>query len=235
MNVVSVMAHQDDELICLGTMLKMQSRGAALHFIVLTDGSGGMVQAPAMGRAEAAAIRDREMRALAEKCGATYQCLGERDEYLYDTPDVRDRLINAIRAAAADLIFTHFSPDYSVDHMTVNTLVRQCAMQAPFPMIETEAPPIAKTPAVFLGEPSGYFDFEPTHYVDITDVFECKIELVLYHRSQDEAFRATFGKGLDDWVREMGRVRGSQVQVEFAEAFRPMFARGLVKPHSILP
>ncbi|NIN10571.1 MAG: PIG-L family deacetylase, partial [Gemmatimonadales bacterium] len=67
MNVVSVMAHQDDELMCLGTMLKMQQRGDALHFVCLTDGSGGMVQAPDMPRAEAAAIRDQEMRDLAAR------------------------------------------------------------------------------------------------------------------------------------------------------------------------
>ena len=63
MNVVSVMAHQDDELVCLGTMLKMQARGDALHFICLTDGCGGMVQAPEMTRGEAAAVRDRESTA----------------------------------------------------------------------------------------------------------------------------------------------------------------------------
>ena len=38
MNVVSVMAHQDDELMCLGTMLKMKARGDSLHFICLTGG-----------------------------------------------------------------------------------------------------------------------------------------------------------------------------------------------------
>jgi len=59
MNVVSVMAHQDDELMCLGTMLKMQERGDKLHFICVTDGNGGMVQSPDMPRDKAAAVRDR--------------------------------------------------------------------------------------------------------------------------------------------------------------------------------
>lgn len=35
MNVVSVMAHQDDELMCLGTMIKMKKQGYKLHFICL--------------------------------------------------------------------------------------------------------------------------------------------------------------------------------------------------------
>ena len=235
MNVVSVMAHQDDELVCLGTMLKMQEAGHSLHFVCLTDGSGGMVHAPLMPRGEAAAVRDREMRALAESVHGTYHCLMERDEYLYDTPDVRDRLIEALRICSADVVFTHFSPDYNVDHMTTNVLVRQAAMQAAFPMVRTEAKPLSAPPAVFLVEPSGGFEFEPTHYVDVTKQIPRKMELSLLHRSQDDAFRSGLNKGLDEWILENTRYRGSQVGVEHAEGFRPMFARGLVKPYAVLP
>jgi len=234
-NVVSVMAHQDDELVCLGTMLKMQARGDALHFICVTDGSGGMIQSPGMARAEAAAIRDREMRDLAQRVGAGYICLGERDEYLYDTPGVRDRLIAALRTTAADVVFTHFSPDYNVDHMTVNVLVRQCAMQAAFPMIKTDSKPLAAAPAVFLVEPSGGFEFEPTHYVDITGQLARKQELALCHKSQDEASRAGLGYGLDAWILGNSRRRGEQSGCEHAEGFRPMLARGLVRAYSVLP
>lgn len=79
-NVVSVMAHQDDELVCLDTMLKMLERGDRLHFICVTDCSGGMAHAPEMTLQEAAAVRDLEMRALADALGATCICLGEHDE-----------------------------------------------------------------------------------------------------------------------------------------------------------
>ncbi|MEI6916117.1 MAG: PIG-L family deacetylase [Armatimonadota bacterium] len=235
MNVVSVMAHQDDELMCLGTMLKMQERGDSLHFVCLTDGCGGMVQWPDMNREEAAAIRCREMSALAEAVGATYQCLGEQDEYLYDTPEVRLNLINALRICKADVVFTHFNPDYNVDHTTTNVLVRQCAMHTPFPMTHTDAPPLTVCPAVFLVEPLGAFEFEPSHWVDITAQMDRKAELSLYHQSQDGAFRAAFGTGLDHWIRKTSVNRGEQSGVAYAEAFRPMLSRGLIKPYPILP
>ena len=235
MNVLSVMAHQDDELMCLGTMLKMQARGDTLHFVCVTDGSGGMVHAPEMSRAEAAGVREREMRDLARQVRATYTCLGERDEYPYDTPAVRDRLIGAIRAARADVLFTHFNPDYNLDHMTVNLLVRQCVMHATLPMVKTDAPPLTTTPAVFLIEPSGGFEFEPTHYVDITPHIERKRALILCHRSQDEAFRAGLHYGLDDLFTEVSHRRGAQAGVEHAEAFRPMLSRGTVKAFAVLP
>jgi len=235
MNIVSVMAHQDDELVCLGTMLKMQEAGHSLHFICVTDGSGGMVHAPNMQRLEAAAVREREMRALAEDIGGSYECLGERDEYLYDTPDLRDRLIGSLRNCGADVVFTHFDPDYNLDHIAVNRLVRQCAMQAAFPMVKSDTPPLSEAPAVFLVEPSGGFEFEPTHYVDVTAYVRRKQELCLHHKSQDDAFRAGLNKGLDDWILENSRYRGSQAGVEHAEGFRPMLARGLVKARAILP
>jgi N-acetylglucosamine malate deacetylase 1 len=235
MQVASVMAHQDDELVCLGTMLKMRARGDALHFICVSDGSGGMAHLPEMPREQAAAVRRVEMSDLARRLGASYTCLDAQDEFVYDTPDLRERLLGAIRACGADVVFTHFSPDYNLDHMTVNALVRQCALHASLPMQRTEAPPLATTPAVFMVEPSGGFEFEPSHYVDVTDLIDEKTALALCHRSQDEAFRAALGKGLDDWVREQTRFRGAQAGVEHAEAFRPMLARGLVKPYAILP
>lgn len=235
MNVLSLMAHQDDELMCLGTMLKMRARGDRLHFVCVTDGSGGMAQAPDMPREEAAAIRDREMRDLTGRLDATYRCLGVQDEYLYDTPEVRLQVVEAIRACRADVIFTHFNPDYNVDHMTVNTLARQAAMHAPFPMTHTQSPALEATPAVFVVEPSSGFEFEPSHYVDISEVIEAKRELARCHRSQDDAFRAALHLGLDDWICETSRYRGSQVSVPHAEAFRPFYARGLVKAFPILP
>ena len=69
MNVVSVMAHQDDELMCLGTMLKMKARGDSLHFICLTGGEMGMVQYPEMSSKEASECRKMEMEALANEAG----------------------------------------------------------------------------------------------------------------------------------------------------------------------
>src|SRR5258706_337979 len=130
MRVVSIMAHADDEMRCLGTLLKCRARGDQLSFVTLTDGSKGFVQQPSIARAEAAAIRAAEMGALAAALGAEYVNLGEPDEFLYDTPELRLRLIDVIRATQADVVFTHYHEDYNLDHVTTNILVRQAAMQA---------------------------------------------------------------------------------------------------------
>lgn len=237
MNVVSVMAHQDDELMCLGTMLKMKNRGDTLHFICLTKGETGMIHHPEMSQDEAAKQREKEMSALAAAAGGTYQCLGYEDEFLFDCKEVRIALIGALRKTKADVIFTHNDLDYNLDHMTVNRLVRQCAMQMAFPMIQTEAPPVEGFPAIFLVEPSEGFEFQPSHWVDIDDTVEEKMRLSRLHKSQDEAFKAGFGEdyGIDQWVGQVSLRRGSQCGCHHAEAFRPMLTRGFVKGYSILP
>ena len=236
MNVVSIMAHQDDEMRCLGTMLKCRARGDRLWFVTLTDGAKGFVQQPDIDPTEAARIRDAELRSLAEAIGATYINLGDPDEFLYDTPEVRMALIEAIRATGADLVFTHFHEDYNLDHTTTHSLVRHCAMHSCLPVLPTASPPLAAHPAVFCVDPHGPFAFAPTHYVDISDQHAEKVDLLAgHHASQEVAMQAALGSGLAALTAKLDAFRGDQVGVAFAEGFIPMAARGAVKPYPVLP
>ncbi len=235
MNVVSIMAHQDDEMFCLGTMLKCRARGDTLFFVTLTDGSKGFVQRPDISRAEAAKIRAAEMGELAKAVDAEYISLGEPDEFLHDTDEVRMRLIEAIRRTRAQLVFTHFQQDYNLDHTTTNSLVRHCAMHSCLPVLPTESPMLAEHPAVFLIEPHGPIPFAPTHYVDISAVQAEKARLLARHASQEEATRKALGKGLGELCEITSRFRGWQVGCEHAEAFLAMAARGAVKARAVLP
>jgi LmbE family N-acetylglucosaminyl deacetylase len=235
MNVVSVMAHQDDEMFCLGTMLRCQARGDALWFITLTDGSKGFVQRPDISREEAARSRHDEMSALAKAAGARYTNLGEPDEFLYDAPEVRMKLIEAIRKARAEVIFTHYEKDYNLDHVTTNLLVRHCAMQSSLPVLPTESSPLPAHPAIFMIEPHGPIEFTPSHYVDITAFERRKAELLSLHKSQEEAMRAALGTGIGEMCATKSRFRGEQAGCPHAEAFVPMQQRLAVKPFSVLP
>jgi LmbE family N-acetylglucosaminyl deacetylase len=235
MNVVSIMAHQDDEMRCLGTLLKCRARGDRLFFVTLTDGSKGFVQNPSIEREAAASIRQAEMQSLAEAVGAEYFNLRELDEFLYDTPEVRMRLIDVIRRTGADLIFTHYQEDYNLDHTTTHSLVRQAAMQSCLPVLPTQAPPLARHPAVFSVEPHGPFIFPASHYVDISDWQAEKGRLLLSHRSQEKAMRLATGSGLEEMSRRLDGYRGEQVGCAYAECFAPMRARGALKPYGVLP
>jgi len=235
LNVISIMAHQDDEMFCMGTMLRCQARGDRLFFITLTDGSKGFVQKPDIAPSDAARIRHAEMSALAHALDAEYINLAEPDEFLMDTPSVRLKLIEAIRAVGADLIFTHFSEDYNLDHIATNLLVRQCAMHSCLPVLPTRSQPLQNHPAVFLIEPHGPIPFTPSYYVDISSVHAKKAELVGHHRSQEEAIRQIGGTGLADYIAKVSMFRGCQSGCAHAEGFVPMPARGALKPYPVLP
>ena len=235
MHVVSIMAHQDDEMRCLGTMLKCRARGDTLHFVTLTDGSKGFVQRPDITRAEAAAIRHAELSALAAAVDAEYISLGEPDEFLYDTADLRLRLIETIRRTRAELIFTHYAVDYNLDHTTTHSLVRHCAMQSCLPVLPTKSPVLPSHPAGFMVEPHGPIDFPASHYVDISAQFAAKVALLGHHASQDEAMRLALGAGFDRICGRLDAYRGEQVGCEYAECFLPLPARGAIKPYPVLP
>lgn len=235
MNVASIMAHQDDEMQCLGTLLKCRARGDRLFFVTLTDGAKGFVQRPDIAPAEAARIRHEEMSALARRLDAGYSNLCEADEFLYDTPEVRMKLIEAIRRTEAGLIFTHYHEDYNLDHVTVSSLVRHCAMQAALPVLPSESAPLCEHPALFMVAPHGPFVFPATHFVDVTTFEDDKIDLLGLHRSQDEAMRQAVGAGFERLCRRLDGYWGQQVGCEYAEGFVPMRARGAIKPYNVLP
>jgi LmbE family N-acetylglucosaminyl deacetylase len=235
MKIVSVLAHQDDECRCLGTLLKSRARGDELGFITLTDGSNGMVQSPWMTRKKAAAIRHREMSRLAAALDADYVNLRIEDEFLFDTAANRRALIEALRRTRPDVVFTHYPVDYNADHIVTHDLVRHCAMLASLPVVPTRSRPLARHPAVFLVPPTGAVPFPATHFVDVTEHMDRKIELLLFHASQEEALRQALGRGFDRHLRTMDASFGLQAGCDYAEAFVPMQARGAVRPGSILP
>ena len=235
MNVVSIMAHQDDEMQCLGTLLKCRARGDRLAFVTLTDGAKGFVQRPEIEPAEAARIRHAEMSALARRLEAAYLNLRQADEFLYDTPEVRMELIEAIRQTQAGLIFTHYNEDYNLDHVTVSALVRHCAMQACLPVLPSGSPPLVEHPAIFMVAPHGPFVFPATHFVDVTAFEDAKIELLGLHRSQEEAMRQAVGAGFERLCRRLDGYWGQAVGCDYAEGFVPMRARGAIKTYNVLP
>lgn len=237
MNVVSIMAHQDDEMGCLGTLLLCRERGDRLSLVTVTDGSKGFVHLPSIDPAEAARIRHVEMGAVAERLGAEYINLREPDEFLFDTPEVRMKLIETMRSTCAELIFTHYSEDYNLDHTTVSSLVRHCAMQACLPVLRTNSEPLRDPPAIFMVAPQGPFVFPPTHFVNISQVEGLKVELLMLHASQEQAMCQAAGveQGLGDLCRRHDSYWGEQAACAFAEAFTPMRARGAIKPYHVLP
>jgi LmbE family N-acetylglucosaminyl deacetylase len=236
MNIVHVAAHQDDEGHSLGTLLKYKRQGGHnITLICTTNGDKGMSFSPEIPYEKAAAIRDKEMRAVADALGANYLCLGGEDEFLYDTKEMRLRLIDALRACRAELVFTHWIRDYNIDHTTTAQLVFQATMNSIIASMATDHPALKDTPKIFYWDVGDGFGFEGTHFVEISEeLIQEKVRVIRLHESQMEVMRK-IGPDFADILYERAKAVGQRVGVPFAEVFRPCLASRRTPMANMLP
>jgi LmbE family N-acetylglucosaminyl deacetylase len=236
MNIVHVAAHQDDEGHTLGTLLKYRQQGGHnITLICTTNGDKGMSWNPEIPYEKAAAIREREIRAVAAALGAGYICLGAEDEFLYDTKEMRLRLIDALRACKAELVFTHWIHDYNIDHTTTANLVFQATMNSIIASMATENPALKDTPKIFYWDVGDGFGFEGTHFVEISEeLIREKVRIIRLHESQMEVMRK-IGPDFADMLYERAKAVGQRVGVPFAEVFRPCLASRRTPLANMLP
>jgi len=223
MNIVCVGAHQDDmEVNCSGTLLKYRQKGNVnITVVVISNGDKGFQHEPSTPYEEATRIRNAEATRVAEALGGRYICLGQSDEYMQDTPEARNQVVDILREAQADVVFTLPPQDYNADHMVASQITFQAVMLAPVPTIFTDHEPLATTPAMYYMDSAVATGFEPSHYVDISDVWEQKCELLRMHASQMANAEKFGGFDLVKLSQIVGAYRGMQSRVEYAECFKP--------------
>ncbi|MDO8186575.1 PIG-L family deacetylase [Conexibacter sp. JD483] len=237
MRIACVFAHQDDEKACLATLLRLRAeRGAEIAFIATTNGDKGMSWDPSIPLAEAAVVREREMSAVAAALGGSYVCLGEPDQFLFDAPRVRLALIEALRAAAPDLIFTHNPAEYSVDHDATARLTTHAALMTTIASVETNSPALARVPAIFHCDPGPGHGFDGTHFVTFDEaVADKKARIVRLHDSQMAVMRELRGVDYADLQRDADRQTGARLVQPYAEVFRPCLMERRIPTASLLP
>ena len=236
MNVAFVGAHQDDEMFCLGTLLRYRRRGDRLALICATNGDKGISDDPSVPHAECARIRDREMRAVAAELNAEYLCLGEPDEALYDTWETRLKMIEAIRCLRPELVFTHAPQDYLLDHTTTSELVFQATLLSQIASIPTASPALGAVPRIFHVDPGAGYGFEATHFVEIPEpMVEEMMRIMGLHESQMAVSRRLLGGDYREGIRQRLEAAGQRVGVKYAEAFRPCLAGRRTPLAAMLP
>jgi LmbE family N-acetylglucosaminyl deacetylase len=237
MNIVCVGAHQDDiEVWCLGTLIKYQQRGDVnITNVVISNGDKGAQYDTSMPYEQVAAMRNAEATAVAEALGGRYINMGQSDEYIRDTDEARNQLTDILRAARADLVFSLPPVDYNTDHIIASQLAFHACLLASVRTIFTDHEPLASSPAMYYMDNTGGTEWQPTHYVDITDVWERKCDLLRLHKSQMRNMEQFGGWDLVKFASVMGAFRGMQCGVEYAEAFKPALAWPRLKPGNWLP
>ncbi len=183
--VIVIGAHPDDcDLDAGGTAALLAQMGCAVKFLSVTNGDAGHY---AKGGGELARIRRAEAREAGRRLGIDeYQVLDNHDGELVPSLNVRLQIIRAIREWNADVVIAPRPNDYHPDHRYTGILVQDAAYMVAVPNIATDVPALKKNP-VFLYT-SDHFQrpnpFEPDIVVDISGVFDKKIDALDAHVSQ---------------------------------------------------
>jgi LmbE family N-acetylglucosaminyl deacetylase len=225
------MAHPDDvEFLCAGTLRLLVDQGWELRCVTL---SGGDLGAPGGTREAIRETRLVEADRAARVLGGTYAWAGLNDLSIHYCPEQLERVTDALRRFAPDLVITH-SPDcYMLDHEETAKLVRMACFAAGVPLFASRTGATGKgVPALYYADAlEGKDKFgNPVvgdFWIDVTSVFEVRQEALACHASQREWLRSHHGA--DDYLetnRRFARDQGARCGVRYAEGFRQHLGHG---------
>lgn len=235
MRVLSIGAHPDDtELMAAGTLAKYADQGHEVFMCVSCNGSMGHYEIPSP---HLQCIRRREARKSAEVIGAECILLDLDDAGPWHTKEQRAMYTELVRDIDPDVILTHFPHDYMSDHVATSENTYDASFWASVPLYKTggwaKAP--GRLPAVYYWEPLANFEFSPTYYVDVTDHWESKRDMLLCHQSQYQWLKEHDNIDYVEFMAITAHFRGLQCGVDYAEAFRPMKVWGRTRADRLLP
>lgn len=184
LDILAFGSHPDDVEIGLGgTLIKHARMGYKCGIVDLTAGESGSNGTPEIRRAEA--LKSAEIMGMAVR-----DCLGLPDARLQVDEKSMRVVIEAIRRYKPKVVIGPYWKDRHPDHLRASQLVREAAHLAGLRRYpadgEPHRPPV--TAQFFLA----VFD-EPSFIIDISDLYETKIQALCAHQSQ-------FGMAQDaDW------------------------------------
>lgn len=216
-DILAIAAHRDDiELTCGGTLLAAVARGRRTAIVDLTAGEAGT-----RGSAD---LRAREAERAAEILGvAARENLGLPDAGLVNSPETRARLAVVIRRFRPRVVIAPAAYGRHPDHRVAAELVRDASFVAGLAKVEPSVAP--HRPFKVLHTLTYREDpVKPTFIVDISDVFERKLDAIRCYASQFEGVRQAGevypnGDPLIDLVRHQAAHYGSRIRTRYGEPF----------------
>jgi LmbE family N-acetylglucosaminyl deacetylase len=240
MNILAFGAHGDDiEVECGGTLAKCAARGDTVYMCVVTDGRGR----PRGNPDEIAEVRRKESLASAAVIGAELVWMGIPDGGLRICDEHLHQFVEVIRRAKPDIILTHPQNDYHPDHRYTYQLTLDAAQLARVRNYASELPVHrGSVPIAFYDDPLG-LSFIPEEWVDISEHFQQKVEMLSKHVSQmmPDDYDPNFvmpppeQNGFLRMLEVQSAYRGMQCGVRYGEGFMYWKSLNRVVPYRILP
>lgn len=216
-DLLAIAAHRDDvELTCSGTLIKAAKQGYGTAIIDLTQGE--------MGSRGSAELRAAEASKAAEIMGVTArENLSLSDAGIVNDLATRELVARAIRRFKPKVVIAPAREGRHPDHHTTAQLVRDACFVAG---LGKYAPDLPKhRPKKLVHCLSFREDFnKPTFVVDISDVFEVKMQAIRCYDSQFSGATQAGevlpnGEPLYEIVRHQSAHYGSLIRCMYGEPF----------------
>ena len=184
LRVIAFGAHPDDcDERMAGTAARFAALGHAVKFVSVTNGDAGH---QTEGGGALAGRRRAEARESGRRLGVEYITLDNHDGELLPSLEVRQQIIREIRKWKADIVVAPRPNDYHPDHRYTGVLVQDAAYMVVVPNVCPDTPALRKNPVFFYFEDDFQkpAPFRPDVAIDITDVWEKKVDALDAHVSQ---------------------------------------------------
>ena len=215
-DVLAFGAHPDDvEIGCGGTLIKLTDAGTKVGVIDLVRGE--------LGTRGSAEIREAEASESSKILGLTArENLGLPDGHIRATPEAKRKIVEVIRRWKPESIFVPYWKDRHPDHANASPLVYESTFMAGLERYDTGQ---EKHRPKRLFYYAGWYEFEPTFIVNITDQFDRKMEAIYAFSTQFQPDRSLgpqtrLTEPSTDWlIRSRMAYYGARIRVKYAEAF----------------
>lgn len=216
-DVLAFGAHPDDvEIWCGGLMLSLRDQGYRLAIVDLTRG-----EMSTKGDVES---RKHESETAAEILGATRVSMDFEDGFLTCNRREKERAAEVIRRFRPKIVLLPHEEDYHPDHCCASRIAYEGAMLASREKFRTDQPAWAVQKMIYY---MSHHTFSPSFIVDVTDIWEEKIELVKSYRSQfsdskddDERLTNLSSDGWFDRFRARHLQYGREIHVQYGEPYQ---------------
>ncbi|HVB30353.1 MAG TPA: bacillithiol biosynthesis deacetylase BshB1 [Gemmatimonadaceae bacterium] len=216
-DLLAIAAHRDDvELTCGGTLLMAVARGRSTAILDLSQGESGT-----RGSAD---LRGEEAARAAQILGvAVRENLGLPDAGIVNTPETRAMVAGVIRRLKPRVVIAPSIQGRHPDHIATAQLVRDACFVAGLAKVSPGIP--KHRPHKVIHAITYRQDFErPTFVVDISEVFEQKMEAIRCYASQFDGVTQAgevypTGEPLYDVVRHHAAYYGALIRTRYGEPF----------------
>ena len=235
MRVLAVGCHPDDlEIACGGTLRKYADGGAEVYMCHIANGNMGHV-----------VIQPEELRKIrAEEAEEAGKILGAKKVFSLDVGDVTvtrfdqdvvDAMADVVRETRPDVIIAHNDEDYMQDHVEASRIAFNGSFISSLAHKSKNFPAFDKFVPIYFMDTLAGVNFIPTHYVDISDTIEVKLQALAKHESQIKWMMEHDHIDFLDMVKTCSKYRGYQCGVSFAEGFRPCTVYPRMTTKHLLP